>query len=87
MGTTQHSHPLPEEGTGFVSHEKLVCTAIVEAVENMDLERFLEIAKYLTLIGAAPNEFRMPGQDLRQRLKQALKEPGAILPPCKFWSE
>lgn len=87
VGTTQHSHPLPEEGTGFVSHEKLVCTAIVEAVENKDLERFLEIAKYLTLIGAGQNEFRMPGQDLRQRLKKALKEPGAILPACKFWSE
>jgi hypothetical protein len=87
VGSKQHSHPIPEEGTNCVSHQKLVCAAIVEAVEASDLERLVTIAKYLNLIGAAAREFRMPGQDLRQRLKTALGKPGATLPPSKFWDD
>jgi hypothetical protein len=87
VGSKQHSHPIPEEGTNCVSHQKLVCSSIVEAVENKDLERLVTIAKYLTLIGAGAREYRMPGQDLRQRLKVALQKEGATLPECKFWSD
>ena len=87
VGALQHSHPMPEEGNDCVSHRRLICTAIVDAVEQTDLDRLVTIAKYLTLVGAGLREYRMPSQTLRLRLKAALLKPGTTLPECKFWSE
>lgn len=87
VGAMQHSHPMPEEGNDCVSHKRLICTAIVDAVEQTDLDRLVSIAKYLTLIGAGLREYRMPSQTLRQRLKTALEKPNTTLPECKFWGE
>jgi len=87
VGSLQHSHPIPETGTDCVSHQKLVCTAICEAVEKKELERLVAIAKYLTTIGATAGEYKMPGQILRDRLKTALRLEGTTLPACKFWND
>lgn len=88
IGFGQHSHPLPETGLTCVSHQKLICTAIVEAVESNDLERLVTIAQYLTTIKADKDEYKLVGAPLRLRMRTAKLAEGNIgLPECKFWSE
>jgi hypothetical protein len=84
IGTNQHSHPIPEKGHDYVSHEKLVCTAIVEAIEKKQMDRLVEIAKYLTTIGASNEEYKVTTGPVSERLRNAVKK-GMQLPKCKFW--
>lgn len=83
VGAGQHSHPFPETGMEFVSHQKLVCSALVDALEKSDFERMVEIAKYLTIIGARKGEF-IPPKGFNERIRKA-REQNRELPACKFW--
>jgi len=81
VGSKQHSHPFPETGMTYVSHQKLVCIEIRNAVLKEDIERLVKIAKYLTTIGAREREFKLPSS------LQLKKSDWDKVPPCFFWND
>jgi hypothetical protein len=76
---TQHSHPVPENQAGMVSHDGKVKTAIREATVARDLSKILDVAKYLTVIGAANNQYSNLRADAH--LYGHLRPP-----PCVYWA-
>jgi len=76
---SQHSHPIPENQPGMVSHDGKVKTAIREATTARDLSRLLGLAKYLKVIGAANNQY--------YNLRADAHLYGNLRPPtCIYWS-
>jgi hypothetical protein len=51
----QHSHPIPESGVG--SHDAYVKDNILKCHNENDRDNLLDIAKYLTIIGATKGEY------------------------------
>jgi len=73
----QHSHPIPESGQLKTAHDNLVKTEIIKATNAEDLERLIELAQYLKVIGASKNEYQLSLND-RRELTKALRS-------CFFW--
>ena len=83
IGTNQHSHPLAETGTKHPSFQMYVVKEIIGAARTKDQDELIEIARFLTVIGATSKEFAPPGK-LKQAWREA-QEKGMKLPDCKFW--
>jgi len=78
-GPTQHSHPIPETGSGTVSHDGKVVAEIAFCTREKDLAGLVSLAKYLKLIGKNNNAF----PSLRSKNLQW----GGLQPPtCAYWS-
>ena len=78
-GPTQHSHPIPENQPGVVSHDNKVKTAIQMHTVNRDLDKLVILAKYLKLIDTANNAY--------SNLKANAGQYGAHRPPdCVYWA-
>jgi hypothetical protein len=74
----QHSHPIPEEGVG--SHDAYVKDNIIKSHNENDREDLLDIAKYLTIIGATKGEYKFSNNELN---KLTGKKFNFF---CKFWN-
>jgi hypothetical protein len=75
---TQHSHPIPENKSGTVSHDGKVKSAILHFTINRDLGQLVAIAKYLTIIGCNQHKYK--------NLKNDATQYGDYRPPdCHFW--
>jgi hypothetical protein len=76
--TTQHSHPIPENKAQTVSHDGKVKSAIQLYTNDRDLDSLVNLARYLTLIGAARPQYT--------NLKNDAHVYGHVRPPaCAFW--
>jgi hypothetical protein len=72
---TQHSHPIPQSGTGKVTHDTKVGTTIAYHTREQQLAELVKLAKYLTVINSRAKEFKVP------KLLCGDNKP----PPCKYW--
>jgi hypothetical protein len=78
-GPSQHSHPIPENQAGMVSHDGKVKSAIRMFTTDRDLGKLVDLAKYLRVIGAANGQYTNLRVD--DHLYGHLRPP-----PCVFWS-
>ncbi|CAE6721605.1 hypothetical protein [Paraburkholderia haematera] len=78
-GPSQHSHPIPEDQPGMVSHDGKVKSAIRTFTTARNLSELVDIARYLTVIGAANNHF--------SNLRADAHLYGHLRPPaCVYWA-
>jgi hypothetical protein len=86
IGSLQHSHPFPETNFGIASFEKYVIEELVLAAIDKNLDRIVEIGKFLTVIGARPNEFTPKKQHIAKVAGPRGKSSADVaLPDCVFW--
>ena len=82
----QHSHPFPENNFGIASFEKYVIEAIVLAAMDDDIDRLVEIGKFLTVIGAVEREFRPKKQHIAKvSVPRGVAQADVSVPDCLFW--
>lgn len=78
-GPSQHSHPIPENQPGMVSHDGKVKTAIREYTTARDLSGLVNLAKYLKVIAAANGQY--------SNLRADAHLYGNLRPPaCVYWA-
>jgi hypothetical protein len=78
-GPSQHSHPIPENQAGMVSHDGKVKSAIRMFTTDRDLGKLVDLAKYLRIIGAANGQYTNLRADAH--LYGHLRPP-----PCVYWA-
>lgn len=78
-GPSQHSHPIPENATGKVSHDTKIRSAIRFFTTERKLDNLVMLAKYLRVIGCANNAYN--------NLRNDAAAYGEARPPaCVYWS-
>jgi hypothetical protein len=74
----EHSHPIPQSGVG--SHDAYVKDSIIKCNNANDMEGLIDVAKYLTIIGARKGEFTFSNKEKDKLTGRKFNRH------CTFWN-